>query len=67
MDKAEAAAYVGAMVACALIEAKGMEAENQIRVSCGGSPIFGKVAFDELIERYGIHHNAVLLLIRNCS
>lgn len=67
MDKPEAVAYVQAMTACALIEAKGMEAENQHRLACGNSVAYGKEAFDALIEKYGIHHNAVLLLFQSTT
>ncbi len=53
-------AYLNAMVACALIEAKGMEAENLHQVSCGNSISYGKEEFDSLIVKYGIHHNGAM-------
>ena len=60
MTSEENIAYINAMVACALIEAKGMEAENQHRMNCGNSIAYGMEAFEGLIEKYGIHHNAVV-------
>lgn len=67
MDKIETATYINAMVACALIEAKGMEAANQERQFFNEMPIYGQGAFVALIEKYGIHHNAVMLLMENAG
>ncbi len=64
MDASERIAYINAMVVCAQIEAEGMKAENQYRVSGGESIAYGKEQFDSLIEKYGIHHNAVLGYLR---
>ena len=76
MTSEERVAFINAMVACAEIEAKGMEAENQHRlrisvsgmgVSCSNSIAYGKDAFDSLIDKYGIHHNAVLGYLRDLA
>ena len=53
MTPEQKAAYVIAQAACAVIEALGLQADNQ-------GPIHGKKDFDALIEKYGIYHNAVL-------
>lgn len=60
MDEQQRAAYVQAMAACALIEAMGMQAENQRRAVDNEIPAYGKWDFDALLDKYGIGHNAVL-------
>jgi len=59
MTPEQKAAFVNSQVACALIEAMGMKAENQQRTHLGQSIAYGEEAFAALIEKYGIHHNAV--------
>jgi hypothetical protein len=59
MTPEQKAAFVNSQVACALIEAMGMQAENQQRTNRGHSIAYGEDAFAALIEKYGIHHNAV--------
>jgi hypothetical protein len=59
------AAYVNAMVACAMIEAMGMQAENSQRSHLGLSMAYDDKAFNDVIEKYGIHHNAVLGALQN--
>lgn len=58
MNAAQGAAYVNAQAACALIEAMGMIAANKATPP-DQPPPFGKEHFDALIEKYGIHHNAI--------
>lgn len=53
-------AYVHAMAIAAMIEAMGMQAENQHRLNCGNAVAYGDEAFNALIEKYGIHHNALI-------
>lgn len=60
----ERAAYINARVACALIEAAGMTAENMQRDKQGESMAYDSKAFRELIEEYGIHPNAVVTYLR---
>ena len=60
MTKEQSAAYVSAMVTCAMIEAMGMQADNAQRTQQGESIAWPKEAFDSLIEKYGIYHNAVV-------
>ena len=54
------AAYINAQVACAMITAMGMQAENMQRSMLGQSMAYTHEAFAELIEEYGIHHNATV-------
>lgn len=60
MTDEQRAAFVFSQSACALIEAMGMVAENKHREQCGHSVAYGDEAFAALIDKYGIHHNAVL-------
>lgn len=59
-------AYVNAMTAAALIKMQGMVAANvNAQIAAQGqnrnaSLPFLQKDFDQLIEDYGIHHNAVL-------
>jgi hypothetical protein len=60
MNKEQQAAYITAQAAYALIEAMGMQADNGNRQATGLPGPWTKKDFDGLIERYGIHHNAVI-------
>ena len=62
MTSDEKVAYINAQVACALIEAEGMKAENAQRAHLEQSMAYPEVAFTDLINKYGIYHNAVLTL-----
>lgn len=62
--------YIQSQVACALIEMQGMVAANvQAHISRqpherdGQDLPFKKQDFDDLIVKYGIHHNAVLSVL----
>ena len=48
------------MAVQALIEAMGMMAENQQRIHRGESLAYTEESFSALIEKYGIHHNAII-------
>ncbi len=48
----------------ARIEMEGMIAENAWRQSNGESPAYGVEQFNALIEKHGIHHNALLTLMQ---
>lgn len=67
MTREEAIAYVQAQTACATIEAMGMVAENAHRQANGLSIAYGVEQFHAVIERYGIHHNAVLKIFQEAS
>ncbi len=60
MTPEQQAAYVNSQVACALIEAQGMVAENMQRAALGQSMAYVEDDFAAIINKYGIHHNAVL-------
>ncbi len=60
MSEQENIAYINAMVACAMIEAMGMQAENFQRQHNGTAMAYNDDAFRALIEKYGIYHNAVI-------
>jgi hypothetical protein len=47
----------------AMIEALGMLSENMIRQSRGESMAYNDEAFFSLIDKHGVHHNAVYGLI----
>ncbi len=64
MTEEQNAAYVFSQSICALIEAMGMVAENTHRQQCDKSIAYGEETFNALIEKYGIHHNAVLTTYR---
>lgn len=60
MTDEQSAAYVNGQVACANIEALGMQAENK-QCEIKGNPIpYTYQHFNALIEKYAIHHNAVI-------
>jgi len=60
MTPEQQAAYVNAQATCAMIEAMGMVALNEQRKVLGHSMAYDDQAFSDLINKYGIHHNAVL-------
>ncbi len=53
-------AYVNSQVACAMIEAMGMQAENQFMAIHGCELPYRQDAFNAVSLKYGIHHNQVL-------
>lgn len=59
MTSQQGAAYINAQVACAMIEAMGMVAQNALCASKSLELPYRKSDFEALIEKYGIHHNAV--------
>jgi hypothetical protein len=64
MTPEQRAAYIMAMAACAMAEVAGMQAENQARAHRGEATAYNEQAFNDVISRNGIHHNAVLTLFR---
>lgn len=65
MNENQKAAFVQSQVACAMIEAMGMQAENEQRKITGNSMAFDQIAFLDLIDRYKIGHNDVLNYLHN--
>ena len=61
------AAYINAEVACALIRAKGMEAENRQREHRGEPMAYTEADFTALIEEYGIYHNATVGMLNDAE
>jgi hypothetical protein len=62
MTDQQAAAYVLSMAVCAQVEIAGMQAEN---AQTPDSQPFTRADFMAVIEKYGIHHNAVLTTFQN--
>jgi hypothetical protein len=60
MTPEQKAAYINSQVACALIEMEGMKALNIYRQSRDETIAYDDEAFLDVINRYGIHHNAVV-------
>lgn len=59
MTPEQKAAYVNAMVACALVEMYAMMAANEDADRRKVIRPYGEKNFRDLIEKYGIHHNAI--------
>ena len=55
-------AYAITMAVETMVEAMGMQAENQYRLSRGESIAYPEQAFIDLVNRNGCHHNGVLSL-----
>jgi len=64
MSPEQQAAYINAQVACALIKTASMTAENHFYMIQKGFPKYGEDKFLDLINEYGIHHNATMGIIR---
>jgi len=60
MTPEQQAAYVFAQSVSALIEAMGMISDNMDRARKGESQAWDNEEFNNLIVKYGIHHNAVI-------
>lgn len=59
MNKNQAAAYINSQTACANIEAIAMQQANFQALAEGKEVLYKPKDFTDLIEKYGIHHNAV--------
>ncbi len=57
-------AYINSQVACAMVEAMGMQAQNDYRKHIGEAPEYTYVDFEALPTKYGIFHNAVIGYLR---
>ena len=58
------AAYINAQVACAMIEAMGMKAQNEYRMQVGDTLEYLLNDFENLISKYGIDHNSTIGYMR---
>lgn len=65
MDAQQKAAFIMAQAACASIEAVGMVATNQEYVAAGRPPPYRETDFERLINKYGIHQNAVVTFLND--
>jgi hypothetical protein len=59
------AAYINAQACCASLEGAAMHAANVLQIRQGEPPPFGYEAFIQLIDKYGIGHNAVIGFFRS--
>ena len=64
MDQSSKVAYIQAQAACAMIEAMAMFSENMQRLHRGESISYAEKEFTNLIDGYGISHNAVIGYLR---
>lgn len=64
MTPEQKAAYIQSQSVAAMAEVMGMQAENQQRELLGHSMAYTHEDFVAVIERYGIHHNAVISFFR---
>jgi hypothetical protein len=62
MDKV---AFLNSQVACAMIEAMGMQAENEIRKVRGEYPCYFESDFQSLLTKYHIGHNDVITFLND--
>jgi hypothetical protein len=62
MTPEQKAAYAISMAACATIEAIGMLADNKEAEATKRQLPYLSYDFSALIEKYGIHHNALLTM-----
>jgi hypothetical protein len=67
MTRAQSAAYVIAMAACAMAELASMMAENVQAQSKGLPPPHSGADFTALIDQHGIQHSAVLDLFQQAE
>lgn len=58
------AAFINSQATCAIIEMTGMVAENQQRLFLGQPIAYNDKAFFELIDKYGLGHNSVLVYLQ---
>ena len=64
MNENQRVAFVISQVACAMIEAMGMLAENNLRLVSLRSLAYGEQAFAVLIDKYKIGHNDVISFLK---
>ncbi|MCP3996425.1 MAG: hypothetical protein GY722_15410 [bacterium] len=65
MNREQQAAYILSQIACANIEMESMKARNREDEANCKPPTNSSDAFYDLIEKYGIHHNAVVGFFRD--
>lgn len=65
MTKEQKAAYVFAQATAALAELESMKAANWMREMQGKTIAYGEEEFLALVEKHGIHHNAMCSLFHD--
>lgn len=60
MTDEQKAAFIFSQSICALAEIEGMKAENKYRERRGEATAYNEKSFFDVIDKYGIHHNAVV-------
>lgn len=65
MDREQRITYMNSQIACAQIEAIGMSAANTERILNKEPPLYSHQDFLNLINQYGIHHNAVVSFLES--
>lgn len=58
-------AFLQSQIACAQIELAAMNIENEIRLQRGETPAYAEAALMDVINKYGIGHNAALTTLQN--
>ena len=53
--------YIFAQSCCAMIEAMGMQSENQLNKHRGEQPTFLARDFEDIVQKYSIYHNATVI------
>jgi len=64
MTPEQKAAYIMAMAAEAMIEAMGMQAENQNREYRGQAPAYGEGDFIKMLRMKKIDHDSIMEVLR---
>jgi hypothetical protein len=67
MTPEQAAAYVYAQAVAASAAIESMKAENFMREQQGLAQAYGEQAFYDIINEYGIHHNAIITIFQGAS
>ena len=67
MSPEQAAAYVNAQTVCALAELASMHAANYTRAQQDHTHAYDEDAFLAVPDRFGLSHNAVVILFQNAA
>jgi len=65
IKKLENIAYINSQIACAQATIAGMQATNTERLANGYTVAYGEEEFENVINRFGLHHNSVLTTFNN--
>lgn len=56
--------YATSQIVCAHVEAMGMASDNHMRHFKGEMPVYTHCDFVALMDKYGLHHNAILTTLQ---